>query len=76
MKAKEFIEAFKEGRKLRNGDLEISDGYFQLFAEFNVPVNTIEMAIESSDIVRLGSSRGGAEMWYLNICTTHWQVSE
>ena len=31
MKAKEFIEAFREGRKLRNGDLEIDDGYFQLF---------------------------------------------
>ena len=76
MKAKEFIEAFREGRKLRNGDLEISDGYFQLFAEFNVPVNRVEMAIEKSDIVRLGSRHGDAEMWYLNICTSHWQVIE
>ena len=76
MKAKEFIKAFREGRKLRNGDLEIADGYFQLFAEFNVPVNCIEMAIEESDIVRLGSRHGDAVMWYLNICTERWEVSE
>ena len=76
MKARDFIEAFREGKKLRNGNLEIDDGYFQQFAEFNVPVNIIEMGIEGSDIVRLGSGHGDTEMWYLNIVTTRWEVSE
>ena len=76
MKAKDFIEAFREGKKLKNGDLEIADGYLGMFAEFNVPVNTAEMVLDSSDIVRLGSVCGDAAMWYVNILTTRWEVSE
>ena len=74
MKAYDFINAFKEGMRLYDGDLEIFDGYFAKRAVFNVPVNCIEMAIESSDIVHLGSRHGDVEIWYLNICTDGWRA--
>ena len=67
-----FIKAFNDEHVLALGDIKLQkDAYFELFAEFNVPVDEIRDTVHP-DIVML-AFKGFVVM---NVSVRHWTVIE